>query len=226
MVSVLVLIGSLSNSVGIYDISKEAFKDRRYRNKQERRRICRTKLLLVSQLVILAIIIGIASWLFLKNFPGLFDYIRLILSVILIITALWIAAYLKLKNVALGIVIFILLHVVSLYVFPDIINLFFREISKTVDRCIDPNFSNFIKDRFFSYLNLIIIPLLYLIPDILNKEIIEKAKKSIPIDFGLVLVGFLCFFAGLAARDPLFEAGCSAAIILLSNYFYTFILET
>lgn len=223
--SALILSGSFSNSIGIYDISKESFRTRHHKNKKEKKKIRRAKCLLIIQLVFLSAIIGIASWLFLKNFPVLFDYIRLILSTSFIIFALAIAATPKFKNVALGVVISIFLYVVSLYVFPDIINLFYKTILKIVNMIFGPNCLNFIKDRFFSYLNLLIIPLLFLVPDVLNKEIIKKAKKSIPIDKGLVLVGILCFFAGISARDPLFEAGCSAAVLIISNYLYTFTLN-
>lgn len=217
--------GSLSSSVGILDISNEAFKRRSYRDKKEKRKICRTKCLLIMQLLTLSAIIGLASWLFLKNFPKVFDYVRLTLSIVLICASLSIAASSKLRNVSLGIVISIFLYIVSLYVFPDILRLFSQWILDIVNAFVGPSFLNFVRDRVFSYLNLLVIPLLFFFPDLLNKDIIPKARESIPIDTALVVGGGFCLVAGFAAGDPLFEAGCSAAILIVSNYLYTFPLN-
>jgi hypothetical protein len=95
----------------------------------------------------------------------------------------------------------------------------------------------FIGARDQAYLNLLLIPLLYLVCDLIMSRSSKIAKISLPLDTVIFAVGIACCACGLAnfrygtsqsAVDPLnalFESGAAAAVLLLGNWVFTIYIE-
>jgi hypothetical protein len=77
-----------------------------------------------------------------------------------------------------------------------------------------------IAERTHAWLHLLFIPFMYFIVDTLLKSHIETARKGLPLDRAILIVGIACAFAGFKVGNPLFEAGAVAAVLLLGNWIY------
>jgi len=75
--------------------------------------------------------------------------------------------------------------------------------------------------RLYSYIHLSLIPTVYLVVDFLNRNKLKKAKAVLTLDGFLFFTGLACIFAGLAAKNPLFEHGAVASILILANFMYS-----
>lgn len=71
-----------------------------------------------------------------------------------------------------------------------------------------------------AYVHLVLVPILYLTVDFINRRWLGAAAASLSLDVGLVLIGLSCVGAGLADPTPMFEAGASAVVLLLGNWVY------
>src|SRR6185437_14637930 len=80
---------------------------------------------------------------------------------------------------------------------------------------------SFVKDRFHAWIHLLAIPGIYLCVDYVVRNRVLVAKKSLPLDLQVLAVGLACAAAGaVEGGHGLFEAGSSAAILLLGNWMY------
>jgi len=212
LIFILIFAGGLSNTVGVADIADAAFKN--YNNKY-------TRWILVGQLFILSWTLGVDTWYLLRNIKNS-DFIRVCISAAIVLIVFAIVASKKPTSIIYGLVFFMFLVVVSLYIFPDILDFARTYIDKFLLKLFRSNFI-FVKLRLLSYLHLLIIPLVYLIPDIINKKVIDKAIELIKLDGVLLLTGIIIWSLGIVAKNRLFEAGGCAAILVFSNLYYAFL---
>jgi hypothetical protein len=97
--------------------------------------------------------------------------------------------------------------------------------------------AQFIEARDQVYLNLLFIPLLYLVSDLLTSRYSSVAKRSVPLDIIILVVGVACCSCGLASFlhaaphsgvasvGVLFESGAVAAVLLLGNWIFTLYID-
>ncbi|HKO60494.1 MAG TPA: hypothetical protein VJV03_04985 [Pyrinomonadaceae bacterium] len=83
-----------------------------------------------------------------------------------------------------------------------------------------------IAERMHAWLHLLFIPFMYLTVDTLLKGPIETAKKGLPLDTAILVVGLACAVAGFKVGNPRFEAGAVAAVLLLGNWIYVSYVHT
>jgi hypothetical protein len=95
----------------------------------------------------------------------------------------------------------------------------------------------FLDARDHIYLHLLFIPVLYLGGDLLMRRYSPVAKRSVPLDVIIFVVGLACCSCGLASFrhaaststigpvDGLFESGSVAAVLLLGNWIFTLYVE-
>lgn len=117
-----------------------------------------------------------------------------------------------------------LFMVVAMMVFPHLFLATQQFVARNFQHFAGGQLAGFLGARLHAYSHLVCVPALYLLVDVLLRRKIPDARKSLSLDFVLVVTGVSLMLAGIAAYRlgsaedfPLFEAGASAAVLLLGN---------
>jgi hypothetical protein len=118
-----------------------------------------------------------------------------------------------------------LLFALSLIISVGLLPTILRHVGPAVETLLRARLASSLAEhltiRFAAYTHLLVIPLLYLVVDLLvDHADVPAAENSLTLDYGLVATGLACASAGFAAQSPQFEAGASAVMLLLGNYAY------
>ena len=212
--TIFIFCGGLVNLVAVIDISKVVFVS----NYNVDRRVLLTSF---TQLLLLAIIIGIDTWLFLAEFY----HLRIILTLLLFVFLWYLLAFIRIDDgIKRAIFLFGLFIIFCIFLVPAFIDIFKQPLISLIESysLFFKNNKLFILERIYSWLHLTFLPLLiYVIPDIIIRDKIIQSMNSLPLDWGIFFAGVACSGAGLVIKDPKFESGACAAILILGNYIYS-----
>ena len=189
-----------------------------------------TRGVLTGQVLVFAVLIGLDVWVLFRERSGA---VLVVANVAVILVLIWAALTSTAAETRAGGLVFGLVFASALYIVPA--NLGSYPVSRVLasaTQCFAAlvgKSEGFIADRRIAWVHLVVIPLVYLVPDILlgTKKLsrgkpILLSKESIPLDIMLLVTGVACMLAGFMADQPLFEQGASAAVLLLGNYVYVY----
>lgn len=209
---VLLLCGGLTNLVAVGDIARQP------KLADGERRI---RVVLTSQLLLLALIIGSDMA---RVSPS--DSVRLVLSLsIVIITLFWAALTARSVNARLAALIFGLILSLAINTNAELLGLLSSSLSleqfpSWVQHIMGGSTIRFCQERITAWFHLVAIPAIYLFGDLLLRKSIPASARGLALDRQLLLIGSACSIAGIAASNHLFEAGSSAVVLLLGNWVY------
>ncbi len=199
---VLVLSSAVANSLALISISWNIYRE----NKEDKDKTKKRFLLTIETFAFSAILGSDVQHFFNSD---QYRLIPLILALMLSVGYTTFLALSKKPNNHIGGLVTSLLFSISIFLVPAL-------IEKVTIFSVPP----FIYQRVHSWVHLLLIPIIYMICDYIYVRWDSSWNKYHRLDWGLMFSGIACALAGFAIKDPKFEAGAAAVIMLLGNWWF------